>query len=174
MEGFRLSPYRDLNHNRVSVTLTGRDRLYATPTAHLLILHPPTPSYQRLATLVAPKKRRYSYMVGYRMSKESRVVLEIPPGYRTYLLPENYSYKNDVGSLRISWKRKGREIEFHSLLTLNRAFIPVRLYGQLRNLFNLAVKALKNQVIILKKTPHLTAEAMPLTSKRSKILRASL
>ena len=101
-------------------------------------------------------------------------VVTYPPLQRTYLLPENYSYKNDVGSLRISWKRKGREIEFHSLLILNRAFIPVRIYDQLRNLFNLAVKALKNQVIILKKTPYLAAEAMPLTSKRSKILRASL
>ncbi|RLD98898.1 MAG: transglutaminase, partial [Aquificota bacterium] len=159
------SPYRDLNQEEVWVALTGRDQLYATSTAHLLILHPPTPSYQRLATLVAPKKRRYSYVVGYKMSKESRVVLEIPPGYRIYLLPEDYSYKNDVGSLRISWKRKGREIEFHSLLILDRAFIPVRLYDQLRDLFNLTVKALKNQVLILKKAPHLTAEAMPLTSK---------
>jgi len=83
----------------------------------------------------------------------------------TYLLPENYSYKNDVGSLRISWKRKGREIEFHSPLILDGAFIPVRLYDPLRDLFNLTVKALKNQVLILKKGPHLTAEAMPLTSK---------
>ncbi len=164
VEGFRLSPYRDLNHNQVSITLTGRDQLYATPTAHLLILHPPVPSYQRLAGLVAPKKRHYTYVVGYRMSKESRVTLKIPNGYHTYLLPENYSYKNGVGALEISWKRQDRKIEFHSLLILNRAFIPVRLYGQLRDLFNLTVKALKNQVIILKKTPYLTAEAMPLTS----------
>ncbi len=150
---YRLSPYRDLDHEVVSITLEGRDRLYATPTAHLLILHPPVPSYSRLASLVAPKKRHYTYVVGYRMSKESRAVIRIPRGYRIYLLPEDYSYRNQVGSLKISWKRVGGDIEFHSLLVLNRAFIPVTLYGQLRDLFNLTVKALKNQVLILKKVP---------------------
>ena len=165
VEEYRLSPYRDLDHEEISITLKGRDRLYATPTAHLLILHPPVPSYGRLAGLVAPKKRRYTYVVGYRMSKESRATIEIPKGYTVYLLPEDYSFKNRVGSLRISWKKGEGRVEFHSLLRLKRAFIPVRLYGQLRDLFNLTVKALKNQVIILKKGSHLRAEAMPLTSK---------
>jgi len=148
---YRLSPFRDLDHQAVSITLEGRDRLYATPTAHLLILHPPVPSYGRLAGLVAPKKRRYTYVVGYRMSKESRAVIKIPRGYTVYLLPEDYGYKNQVGSLRISWKKGDGEIQFASRLVLDRAFIPVELYGQLRDLFNLTVKALKNQVLILKK-----------------------
>ncbi len=102
--------------------------------------------------MVAPKKRHYTYVVGYRMSKESRATIRIPRGYDVYLLPEDYSFENRVGSLKISWKREGREIRFHSLLVLDRAFIPVDLYGQLRDLFNLTVKALKNQVLILKRT----------------------
>ena len=149
---YNLSPYRDLDHQVITVTLEGKDRLYATPTAHLLILHPPVPSYSRLASLVAPRKRHYTYVVGYRMSKESQATIRIPGGYDVYLLPEDYSFKNRVGSLKISWQREGREIRFHSLLVLDRAFIPVDLYGQLRDLFNLTVKALKNQVLILKRT----------------------
>ncbi len=173
VESYHISPYKDLDHPQVSITIRGKDRLYATPTAHLLILHPPAPAYTRLASLVASKSRTYPFVVGYKMTKKARVVLHIPEGYRVYLIPEDYRFHNDVGSLRILWRKGERSIQFTCQLVLDRATIPAELYGQLRELFNLTVKALKNQVLILEKLPQRKAEAIPFKSKLSKRPKAS-
>ena len=171
VESYRISPYRDLDHPQVSITIKGEDRLYATPTAHFLILHPPAPGYSRLSSLVAAKDRTYPFVVGYKMSKVARVFLDIPNGYRVYVLPEDYHFHNDVGSLDILWKKEKEGVSFMCRLVLDRATIPAELYPQLRDLFNLTVKALKNQVIILVQRK---AEAMPLRSKLSRRPKASL
>ncbi len=148
---FHVSPYRDLNSNLVTIELEGKDHLYAVPTAHFLILHPPVPGYSKLARLVAPEKRHYTYVVGYRMSKKISMELRIPSGYRVYLLPEDYSYKNRVGSFSITWKNNGSMVAMDAVLTLKRTFIPPGLYTDLKDLFSLTVKSLRNQVVILKR-----------------------
>jgi hypothetical protein len=173
VKSYRISPYRDLNHPQISITIKGEDRLYATPTAHLLILHPPTPGYSWLASLVASKSRTYPFVVGYKMSKAARVTLNIPKGYRLYVLPEDYHFHNDVGSLKILWRKEKEGIRFTCQLVLDRATIPAELYSQLQDLFNLTVKALKNQVLILDKSPQRKAEAIPFRSNLSKKPKAS-
>ncbi len=146
---YQLSPFQELNHPEVSVTIRGKDRLYATKTAHMLILHPPIPGYARLASLVAPQNRRYPFVVGYKMTKKAQITLQVPHGYKVFFLPEAFNFQNRVGNLRIFWQRHGRMIQCTCRLTLNQAIVPVSLYNQMRELFNLTVKALKNQVIIL-------------------------
>ncbi len=140
-----------MNRKDVWIEIEGEDRNYGTVTSHYLLAKFPTPDYSRLVNLVAAKSRRYPYVVGYKMEKVSDVKLNLPAGYSLYLKPENYSFKNRVGSFSIEWKVEGRELHFHSQMVLNKSVIPVNEYRDLRELFNTAVKTLRNQIVVLKK-----------------------
>lgn len=151
VEEFKLSNYRDLNENEVWIEIKGKDRNYGTVTSHYLLAKFPTPDYSRLVSLVAAKSRRYPYVVGYKMEKLSDVKLELPKGYTLYLKPENFSFKNRVGSFSVEWKVNGRELSFRSKMVLWKRVVPVEEYQDLRELFNTAVKTLRNQIIVLKR-----------------------
>ena len=151
VERYEISNYRNLNEKDVWVKIEGEDRNYGTITSHYLLAKFPTPDYSRLVSLVAAKSRKYPYVVGYKMEKVSDVKLELPKGYVLYLKPENYSFKNRVGSFSIKWEVKGRELHFHSQMVLNKSVIPVNEYQDLRELFNTIVKTLRNQIVVLKK-----------------------
>ena len=151
VERYEISNYRDLNEKDVWIKIEGKDRNYGTITSHYLLAKFPTPDYSRLVSLVAAKSRRYPYVVGYKMEKVSDVKLELPAGYTLYLKPENYSFKNRVGSFSIKWEVEGRELHFHSQMVLNKSVIPVNEYQDLRELFNTTVKTLRNQIVVLKK-----------------------
>jgi len=151
VEKYEISDYRDLNRKDVWIEIEGEDRNYGTITSHYMLAKFPTPNYNRLVSLVAAKSRRYPYVVGYKMEKVSDVKLELPAGYTLYLKPEDYSFKNRVGSFSIKWKVEGRELHFHSQMVLNKSVIPVEEYQDLRELFNTAVKTLRNQIVVLKK-----------------------
>ena len=100
----------------MTIEVEGKDHLYAVPTAHFLILHPPVPGYSKLARPVASEKRHYTYVVGYRMPKR----------------------------ISVDWKNSGSMVAMDAVLILE-------LYSDLKDLFSLIVKALRNQVVILKK-----------------------
>jgi len=151
VESYRISDYRDLNRKDVWIEIKGEDRNYGTVTSHYLLAKFPTPDYSRLVNLVAAKSRKYPYVVGYKMEKVSDVKLNLPAGYSLYLKPEDYSFKNRVGSFSIEWKVEGRELHFHSRMVLNKNVVPVNEYQDLRELFNTAVKTLRNQIVVLKK-----------------------
>ena len=151
VEEFKLSNYRDLNEKEVWIEIEGEDRNYGTVTSHYLLAKFPTPDYSRLVSLVAAKSRRYPYVVGYKMEKLSEVKLELPKGYTLYLKPENYSFKNRVGSFSIEWNVNGRELSFRSKMVLWKRIVPVNEYQDLRELFNTAVKTLRNQIVVLKR-----------------------
>lgn len=151
VEKYKLSNFKDLNSNGVWIEISGEDRNYGTITSHYLLAKFPAPDYSRLTTLVAPKKRKYPYVVGYKMEKVSNVELQLPKGYSLYLKPENYSFKNRVGEFSIRWKVKGRSLKMESRMVLNKRIVPTDEYGDLRELFNTAVKTLRNQIVVLRK-----------------------
>ncbi|RUM90147.1 MAG: transglutaminase [Thermovibrio sp.] len=151
VERYKLSNFKDLNSNRVWIEISGEDRNYGTITSHYLLAKFPAPDYSRLITLVAPKKRKYPYVVGYKMEKVSKVELQLPKGYSLYLKPENYSFKNRVGEFSIRWEIKGRSLEMESRMVLKKRIVPTDEYGDLRELFNTAVKTLRNQIVVLRK-----------------------
>ncbi len=151
VEDFKLSNYRNIDDETVKIDVNVKDEMYATKTENLMILRPPVPAYERLSDLVAQSRRIYDYVVGYRMKKVSRLKLEIPDGYSVFFIPEDFSYKNDVGAFNIVWKKKGRTLLMTSTLILSRAIIPKDRYGSLRKLFLTTVKTLRNQTIIIKR-----------------------
>ncbi len=151
VEKFALSNYRDLNVPDVWIEVDGEDMNYGTLTSHFLLAKFPTPDYSRVVSLVASKERKYPYVVGYMMSKKSSVELKLPKGFELYLKPENFYFKNRVGSLEIRWEVDGRTLRFSSKMVLNKNVVPPEEYRDLRELFNTTVKTLRNQIVVLKK-----------------------
>ncbi len=151
VEGYRISDYKNLNLPDVWLEISGRDTSYGTVTSHTLLAKFPSPDFSRIVSLVAAKERHYPFVVGYKMEKvvESRV--ELPPGYTLLFKPEDLTFKNRVGSLKISWSGEGRELSLKVKMVLNKRIIPPQEYGDLRELFNYTVKSLRNQVIVLKR-----------------------
>ncbi|RUM87034.1 MAG: transglutaminase [Thermovibrio sp.] len=151
VEEFKLSDYKNPNKDKVWIEIEGYDENYGTMTSHYLLAKFPAPDYSRLISLVAPKKRKYPYVVGYKMMKESEVELSIPKGYSLYLKPENFEFKNRVGEFSIKWRVEKEKIGMVSKLVLKKRIIPPKEYGDLRELFNTAVKTLRNQIVVLKR-----------------------
>ena len=151
VESYKLSDYKNLDEKAVWIEIKGRDRNYGTVTSHLLLAKFPAPDYSRLVNLVAMKKRKYPYVVGYKMEKVSQVELQLPKGYELYFLPENFSYKNRVGSLSVRWNEEGNKLKMTMKMVLNKSVVPVNEYQDLRELFNTTVKTLRNQIVVLKK-----------------------
>ena len=84
------------------------------------------------------------------MMKESFVLLKLPKDYKVYFIPEPFYYRNSVGSLKAEWiKLNGSTLKFHSKMVLRKEKIPANKYQELRDLFNLTVKSIRNQVIVL-------------------------
>ncbi|ADU96856.1 transglutaminase domain-containing protein [Thermovibrio ammonificans HB-1] len=151
VESYRLSDYKDLNEKTVWIEIEGRDRNYGTVTSHLLLAKFPAPDYSRLVNLVAMKKRKYPYVVGYKMEKVSEVDLKLPEGYELFLLPEPFHFENRVGSLDVKWSRKGEVLRMEMRMVLRKSVIPPQEYQDLRDLFNTTVKTLRNQIVVLKR-----------------------
>jgi len=151
VEKFALSNYKDLNVPDVWIEVDGEDMNYGTLTSHFLLAKFPTPDYSRIVSLVASKERKYPYVVGYMMSKKSNVELKLPPTFELYLKPENFYFKNRVGSLEIKWKVDGGILRFSSKMVLNKNVVPPEEYRDLRELFNTTVKTLRNQIVVLKR-----------------------
>jgi len=151
VEGWKISDYRNPDEKSVRVEITGEDENYGTVTSHYLLAKIPAPDYSRLVSLVASKKRRYPYVVGYKMMKRTAVTLRIPKGYSLYLKPENFEYANKVGRFSVEWKVEGRRLKMISLMVLDKNVVPAGDYGKLRELFNTAVKTLRNQIVVLRK-----------------------
>ncbi len=151
VKGFKLSDFHDLNIPDVKIDVSGEDRNYGTVTSHLILAKFPVPTYSRIVNLVASKTRKYPYVVGYRMSKLSEVTLELPDGYSLYIKPENFYYKNRVGSFSIGWKVENGTVSMKSLMLLKKERILPEEYQELRDLFNTTVKTLRNQILVLKK-----------------------
>jgi len=152
VNSFELSNFNDLNIKTVKVTISGNDRVFGTKTEHMMLIHAPAPDYSRIVNLVASRSRKYPYIVGYKMMKESFVLLKLPKDYKVYFIPEPFYYRNSVGSLKAEWiKLNGSTLKFHSKMVLRKEKIPANKYQELRDLFNLTVKSIRNQVIVLKR-----------------------
>ena len=151
VDEFKLSDYKDLNVPDVTVEIKGKDRNYGTLTSHFLLAKFPAPDYSRIVSLVAAKKRKYPYIVGYKMSKVSEVELKIPENYKLYLKPENFFFQNRVGSFSIEWKIENSKVRMRSRMVLTKNVISPEEYQDLRDLFNTAVKTIRNQIIVLKR-----------------------
>ncbi|WP_163327745.1 DUF3857 domain-containing protein [Desulfurobacterium thermolithotrophum] len=151
VDSFKLSNFKDLNIPDIEVKIKGEDTTYGTLTSHLLMAKVPAPDYSRIVSLVASKKRKYPYVIGYKMTKESVVKVELPKGFELYLKPENFYFENRVGSFEIKWKIEGKTLKFHSKMILKKNVVPPEEYKDLRELFNTTVKTLRNQTIVLKR-----------------------
>ena len=151
VEEFKLSDYKDLNAPDVTIEIEGKDKNYGTLTSHFLLAKFPAPDYSRIVSLVAAKKRKYPYVVGYKMSKVSEVELKFPPKYKLYLKPENFFFQNRVGSFSIEWEVEESKVKMRSRMVLTKSVITPEEYRDLRNLFNTAVKTIRNQIVVLKK-----------------------
>ncbi len=152
VEGYKLSNFKDLSVPYVDLQIEGKDLSYSTLTSHFLLAKFPSPDFSRLISLVAPKERKYPFVVGYKMEKEITSSVEIPKGYTLYLKPEDFSFKNRVGSLNLRWEEVGKRITLSFKMVLNKRIVPVEEYQDLRELFNRAVKTLRNQILILKRS----------------------
>jgi len=150
IDDIHISDFHDLNQSEVISSFHLKDNQFATKTAHMLLFHPPVVIYTRLSQQVAAKKHKYSYRIGYRMEKHAHVVITLPDGYVSFFIPENYTYENKIGNFCIRWRKEGEKIIYASVLSLKQAEISSQDYPSLRMLFNNAVKATKNQIIILK------------------------
>ncbi|NIA10806.1 MAG: DUF3857 domain-containing protein [Nitrospiraceae bacterium] len=148
---FKLSNYKDIDVPYVTITIEGIDTNFATKTKHIMLLRPPVPDYSRLVSLVASKQRRYPYVVGYRMMKNTSINIKIPKGYTIYLMPENFCYKNRIGTFMLNWSASKDKVNFTDRLVLNTQRIPATEYPYLRKLFNVTVKTIRNQILVLRK-----------------------
>jgi len=150
IENIYISDFHNLIQPEVITSFHLKDNQFATKTAHMLLFHPPVVVYTRLCQQVALRKRRYSYRIGYRMEKHTRAVVTLPNGYVLFFIPESYTYENKVGSFCIRWRKEGKKIIYTSVFSMKQSEVSPRDYPSLRALFNNAVKAMKNQIIILK------------------------
>ncbi len=152
VDSFEITNFNDLNRKTIKVTISGNDKVFGTKTEHMMLVHVPAPNYSRIVNLVASKTRKYPYVVGYKMMKESFVELKIPREYKLFFIPEPFYYRNSVGSLKAEWmKLNGDTLKFHSKLVLTNEKIPPDKYQELRDLFNLTVKSIRNQIVVLKR-----------------------
>ncbi len=152
VDNFTVSNFKNIDEKSVFFTVKGKTSVFATKTKHLMLFHLPAPCYTRLIGLVASKKRKYPYVVGYKMMKRSSVQISLPEGYSLFFMPEDFRYSNDVGSINVWWKRGGNDkIDFNMEMILKKDRILPKDYNKLRELFNLTVKTLQNQIIILKR-----------------------
>ncbi|WP_457680958.1 DUF3857 domain-containing protein [Thermovibrio sp.] len=151
VEEFKVSNYKNLNLPFVDITVKGEDKTYATLTSHFLLAKFPSPDFSRIASLVASKKRHYPFVVGYKMEKLVVSRVKLPEGYRLYLKPEDFTFKNRVGSISLRWKEEDNLITLNFKMVLEKRIVPVNEYQDLRELFNYAIKSLRNQVLVLKK-----------------------
>ncbi|WP_456460138.1 DUF3857 domain-containing transglutaminase family protein [Desulfurobacterium sp.] len=152
VDNYTISDYKDINRKKIYYSVNGKASIFATKTKHLMLFHVPAPCYLKLIGLVAPKKRKYPYVIGYKMMKRSSVSIAIPSGYTLFFLPENFNYSSDIGSISVWWSSKENgKIRFNMEMVLKKDKISPEDYKELKKLFNLTVKTLQNQVIILGK-----------------------
>jgi transglutaminase-like putative cysteine protease len=151
VDKFELSDYKELTKEPVELKVEGKDPSYGTLTSHFLLAKFPSPDFSRIVSLVAPRERKYPFVVGYKMEKEVNSTLTLPEGYSLYLKPEDFKFKNRVGSLSLRWQLDGKMLNLSFKMLLNKRIVPPEEYGDLRELFNTAVKSLRNQVVVLKR-----------------------
>jgi len=151
VDKFKISNYRDLNVPDVFIEIEGKDSSYGTITSHTLLAKFPSPDFSRIVSLVAAKERKYPFVVGYKMEKEVESSVKLPSGYKLLFKPEDLTFKNRVGFLKLNWTQKGDTLTLRAKMVLNKRIVPPDEYRDLRELFNYTVKSLRNQVIVLKK-----------------------
>ncbi|MEO2082617.1 MAG: transglutaminase domain-containing protein, partial [Desulfurobacteriaceae bacterium] len=151
VERFEFSDYRNLDTDEVKVDISGKDSSYGTVTSHFILAKFPAPDYSRLVGLVASKERKYPYVIGYEFSKVTVSELKLPEGYRLYLKPENFYFKNRVGSISVEWSSKPGSLTMIMKMSVQKSVVPPEEYADLRELFNTTVKTLRNQIVVLEK-----------------------
>ena len=93
-------------------------------------------------------KRKYPLKFGYNFSEKTAVYLSFPENYKIVFIPKTVNIRNAAGSFATSYSVKNNTAVFRSYFSVNGYKINPENYAAAKKLFNGAIKALSNQIIM--------------------------
>ena len=114
----------------------------------IVMIRFPLRTRTELTKITAMDKRKYYLKFGYNFSEKTAVYLSFPKNYKIVFIPKTVNIKNAVGSFVTSYSAKNNTAVFRSYFSVNGYKINPVNYTAAKKLFNGAIKALNNQIIM--------------------------
>ena len=121
---------------------------YSGKNGNIIMIRFPLRTRTELTKITAMNKRKYSLKFGYNFSEKTAVYLSFPRNYKIVFIPKTVNIKNAAGSFVTSYSVKNNTAVFRSYFSVNGYKINPGNYAAAKKLFNGAIKALNNQIIM--------------------------
>ncbi len=121
---------------------------YSGKNDSIIIIRFPLRTRTELTKITAMDKRKYPLKFGYNFSEKTAVYLSFPENYKIVFIPKTVNIRNAAGSFATSYSVKNNTAVFRSYFSVNGYKIKPRDYTAAKKLFNGAIKALSNQIIM--------------------------
>ncbi len=121
---------------------------YSGKNGSIIIIRFPLRTRTELTKITAMDKRKYPLKFGYNFSEKTAVYLSFPENYKIVFIPKTVNIRNAAGSFATSYSVKNNTAVFRSYFSVNGYKIKPRDYTAAKKLFNGAIKALSNQIIM--------------------------
>ena len=121
---------------------------YSGKNGNIIMIRFPLRTRTELTKITAMNKRKYSLKFGYNFSEKTAVYLSFPRNYKIVFIPKTVNIKNAAGSFVTSYSVKNNTAVFRSYFSVNGYKIKPGDYTAAKKLFNGAIKALSNQIIM--------------------------
>ena len=121
---------------------------YSGKNDSIIIIRFPLRTRTELTKITAMDKRKYPLKFGYNFSEKTAVYLSFPENYKIVFIPKTVNIRNAAGSFATSYSVKNNTAVFRSYFSVNGYKIKPGDYTAAKKLFNGAIKALSNQIIM--------------------------
>ena len=121
---------------------------YSGKNGSIIIIRFPLRTRTELTKITAMDKRKYPLKFGYNFSEKTAVYLSFPENYKIVFIPKTVNIRNAAGSFATSYSVKNNTAVFRSYFSVNGYKINPVNYTAAKKLFNGAIKALNNQIIM--------------------------
>ena len=121
---------------------------YSGKNGSIIIIRFPLRTRTELTKITAMDKRKYPLKFGYNFSEKTAVYLSFPENYKIVFIPKTVNIRNAAGSFATSYSVKNNTAVFRSYFSVNGYKIKPGDYTAAKKLFNGAIKALSNQIIM--------------------------
>ena len=121
---------------------------YSGKNDSIIIIRFPLRTRTELTKITAMDKRKYPLKFGYNFSEKTAVYLSFPENYKIVFIPKTVNIRNAAGSFATSYSVKNNTAVFRSYFSVKGYKIKPGNYAAAKKLFNGAIKALSNQIIM--------------------------
>ena len=121
---------------------------YSGKNGSIIMIRFPLRTRTELTKITAMDKRKYPLKFGYNFSEKTAVYLSFPENYKIVFIPKTVNIRNAAGSFATSYSVKNNTAVFRSYFSVNGYKINPENYAAAKKLFNGAIKALSNQIIM--------------------------